>query len=93
MLDEDRVLEAVYAVIAERFSDVDIVDVSIKCREDFSDENTIEIKVIFNAEGGKLEPGLMSGLVRHLAPELKKVDVDAFPIMRYIAADEAEVAA
>ncbi|MDE0699021.1 MAG: hypothetical protein OXH76_24645 [Boseongicola sp.] len=80
-------------VFAEQLAPAQIVNFSVTEDEDADGEPILDIVVVFEAEGDRLDPNQVVGLIRHLRGPLNEIGSDRFPILSFMTSEEAADAA
>jgi len=83
--------DIVTSVIRERLSGVTIESIEVEPDVGIDGDPILRITVVFpDAEGPELDPEKLVTIPRHLRSELKKLDVDRFPILSFISRGDAK---
>lgn len=89
MTDSRNVQKVVETVVKERFPD-DVIRLVTAVKDVDSDgDPVLRVTVVFDSRHGLLDSDRMAGLVRHLRTRLAGADADLFPVVSYIALEEA----
>lgn len=89
MLDDRELSELVGRIVRRRFSDAVINVVDVKTDVDSDGDAVLRVTVVFETNAETLDPDEMVGLVRHIRPELARVGIESFPLVRFIAKADA----
>ncbi len=81
---------AVDDVIRERFPNIDIVRVDVSEGEDHDGEPAVFVRVVFQGDPGRFDPGALAEVIRHLRSRLREIDETRFPYTRFVAKDELD---
>lgn len=77
------VIDAIAEVVRDRLSDARIVDVSVAEDVDHDGDDILRVEVVFEAEGDRLDPSRVRGLIRHIRSRLAGLHEDRFPMMSF----------
>jgi hypothetical protein len=89
----DSLFEAIKKVVATQLAPARIVDVSVKEDVDHDGDRILRISVVFEAEGDRLDPKKVVGLVRHLREPFEELHEDRFPLFSFMIPSEVTGAA
>ena len=78
--------------IQEKLAPAEIVEVFSEEAEDHDGDPILNIRVVFKAKNDRLDPEKVVGLVQHLQPTLRKLQMDRFPIPSFMTPEEVEFA-
>jgi hypothetical protein len=77
-------------IIKERFPAAAIEAVTVETGTDSDGEPVLRIRIVIDADIGKLEPHRLAGLARHIRSKLSEYQERAFPIIRTISKQDNE---
>ena len=86
--DLDEVTKVVKKVLAKDFRDVVVEEVRVFEDLDTDGDEILRVYVVFDGKPNDLDAGKLSGLVRHVRPELEKIKEEAFPLFSFISKRE-----
>ncbi|MGI8397816.1 hypothetical protein ACRYWZ_15695 [Agrobacterium deltaense] len=89
----DKIEKAIEKILSEDFSGVKIIKVNVSDDVDFDGDNILRVDVIFEGKQAEIKPNFMSRAIRTIRPKLSDMDVFAFPMMSFISAKDAGLAA
>lgn len=84
----DRAAEVVREVLMEQFDGLQLVSVEVTEGYDAGDDPVLDIVVVYEPDGRKLDVSKVVAFVRHLRPALSEIGEERFPMMSYVPADE-----
>jgi len=87
-MNTDRLKDVVQTVVPDQFQDLGIVDINIRPEIDDDGDLYFFIRVIFDAEAKWPETEIRVGLIRHVLPEMEKMEIDGFPIISFVPDSE-----
>ena len=79
-MDEQRVRQIVEAAFKARFSDIDIVSISVKPGPDFYDEDLLDVRIVYDAELEQLLRGDHTGVREEIVEKLWDEQQDSSPV-------------
>ncbi|MDE0304198.1 MAG: hypothetical protein OXI87_04835 [Albidovulum sp.] len=89
MLEQEEVTEIVSNLFHERFKNVEIISVDINEDTDADGDEILRVKVVFSADGDRLDSSLTSGFLRYLRPKLSELGIERFPVMSFISMQDS----
>jgi len=84
MKNTEKMKRVVETVVAEQFRDLRIVDINIRPEIDDDGDLYFFTRVIFDAKANWPETEIRVGLIRHVLPEMEKMEIDGFPIISFV---------
>ena len=93
MLEREEVAKIVSSLFHERFRNVEIISVDVNEETDADGDEILRVKVVFSADGGRLDSSLTSGFLRYLRPKLSELGIEQFPVMSFISVQDSGSAA
>lgn len=73
------------AVLRERHGEVKFVKISVNSDVDEDGDEFLWVKAVYDGQPKNIDTEKATSMVRHLRPKLEEVDVEAFPVISYIA--------
>ena len=84
----DRAAGVVREVLMEQFDGLHPVSVEVAEGYDPDGDPVLDIVVVYEPGGRKLDVSKVVAFVRHLRPALSEIGEERFPMMSYVPADE-----
>ena len=84
----DRAAGVVREVLMEQFDGLHLVSVEVEEGYDAGGDPVLDIVVVYEPGGRKLDVSKVVSFVRHLRPALSEIGEERFPMMSYVPADE-----
>ena len=90
---DKKIYEVVDSEVRKHFKGTKIISVDV--REDIAHDGDeiLRVRVVFSAGEEGLDTDLVLSMVRHLRPELDKINVSAFPMVDYVSEEDSMIAA
>ena len=91
IVDTTAIRSIIERIVRERLQGVEIEDVRVERIEfnDFDDDVTLHVTVVFDNNGKALDPKKTTGMVRHVRPELVEIGESNFPLFSFVKKSEA----
>ncbi len=80
--------------VQKELAPVKIIDLTSEEIEDFDDDPTLHIRVVYESENNRLDPDKVADLIGHLRRVIdeKTNGAERFPILTFMIQEEAEIA-
>lgn len=89
-IERTNVEEIIRDALQERFPNAAVNRVISRAGIDDDGDSILEITVVLEDSGTRLDRGRLVGFVRHLRSQLCAADHDEFPVLSFVARSEAD---
>jgi len=93
VLEQEEVAKIVSSLFDERSTNAEIISVNVNEDTDADGGEILRVKVVFSAEGDRLDSSLTSSFLRYLRPKLSELGIERFPVMSFISVQDSGSAA
>ena len=92
-IDVNKVEKAISEILSKDYAGVKILKIHVVDDVDFDGDAILRVEVIFDGKVGDIKPTFMSQAIRRVRPKLSDMNIFAFPMMSFISAKDAGLAA
>ncbi|OLP60328.1 hypothetical protein BJF93_15335 [Xaviernesmea oryzae] len=92
-IDFNKLEKLIQAALSEGFADVEILRVHVVDDVEVEGEDILRVEVVFEGRARDIPSSFLTRAIRKVRPALSSVDISAFPMMSFISAADAKIAA